>query len=87
MKAVTGQHREIVGELYRTLVLLGAENELLGTVGSWRDSLSDQDVLSGLRAWNEAALAEIKGRIEHYEISCPQSDCSRDAAPQTSVGP
>jgi hypothetical protein len=82
-KAVTGPHREMVGELYRTLVLLGAESDLLGTVGSWGDSLSDQDVLAGLKEWNEERLAKIKACIEHYEVSGRRLDCIPDAAPQT----
>lgn len=85
MKAVGRLEREIIGELYRSLVLLGAENDLLGTVGSWGDSLPDQDVLSGLRAWNKGQLAKIKDCIEHYEGSCPHSDCSPDVAPKTSA--
>ena len=62
-------NHEIVSEIYHALVLLGAESDLLGTVGSWGDSLCEEDVLYGLRCWNEAALKEIKQRIEHYEIS------------------
>ena len=63
---------EIIAELYRTLVLLGADNGLLGTVGSWRDSLSAGEVLSGLKCWNEATLRETKERIEHYESPPPR---------------
>ncbi len=73
MKAVTGLlDTEIIGEIYRSLVLLGADSELLGSVGSWKDSLPDSDVLAGLQAWNKATAGEIKGRIEHYEVSCPR---------------
>jgi hypothetical protein len=68
---------EIVSELYRTLVLLGAESDILGTVGSWGDSLPDESVLSGLRVWNEATLGQIKARIEHYEISSRPSNCTQ----------
>lgn len=60
--------RPIVHEIYRALVLLGAGNDLLGTVNSWKDSLPDEDVLANLQAWNAATLAESKGRIEHYDI-------------------
>jgi hypothetical protein len=63
-------NREIVKELYRTLVLLGADHALLGTVGSWGDSLPESDVLANLRAWNQETLKEITTRIEHYELSC-----------------
>jgi hypothetical protein len=62
-------NHEIVEELYKTLVLLGADHQLLGTVGSWGDSLPDEDVIASLRAWNQATLEEITARIEHYELS------------------
>lgn len=62
-------NREIIRELYCALALLGADNGLLGAVGSWGESLPDEDVLANLKGWNEATLAEIKGRIEHYETS------------------
>lgn len=72
MQAASLPNRQIVIELYRSLVLLGADNGLLGTIGSWGDSLSESDVLSGIRTWNEATLREVRERIEHYEISCPR---------------
>jgi hypothetical protein len=75
---IQSPNRVIVGELYRALVLLGAESDLLGTVGSWGDSLPEEDVLANLKGWNEATVRELKERIEHYEISCPRLVCSRD---------
>lgn len=65
-------NREIVLELYRSLVLLGAQSDLLSTVGSWGDSLPDDTVLSDIKAWNAGQLKEVSGRIEHYEISRPR---------------
>lgn len=62
-------NREVVGELYRALVLLGADNDLLGTVGSWGNSLPDEDILANLKGWNEETLKEITQRIEHYGMS------------------
>lgn len=76
---------EIVSELYRTLVLLGAGSDLLGTVGSWGDSLSDADVLSNLKAWNSATSQEIKGRIEHYGTSSRQSADTQAEGPRMSL--
>jgi len=73
-------NREIVNELYRALVILGAGSDLLGTIGSWGDSLPDEDVLANLRAWNAAALAEAKARIEHYGMTFPRSACIPDEA-------
>jgi hypothetical protein len=49
MDKLTGK---ITAELYRALEELGAKSDLLSIVGSWGDSLSDEQVLSMLRAWN-----------------------------------
>lgn len=62
-------NRAIVGELFRASVLLGADRGILSAVGSWGDSLPDEDVLANLRAWNDKALAEIKSRTEPYKIA------------------
>lgn len=67
--ADTTVNRAIIHELYKAFVLLGADHGLLGTVGSWGDSLPDNDVLDNLKGWNDATLHEITDRIEHYERS------------------
>jgi hypothetical protein len=36
----------------RVLQFLGADIYLMATVGSWRDTLSDDEVLADLRRWN-----------------------------------
>jgi hypothetical protein len=41
---------QIVGEMYAALERL--DEELLATVGSWRDTLDDREVLSLLRDYN-----------------------------------
>jgi hypothetical protein len=43
---------QIAGEMYIALEQLGADEELLAIVGSWRDTLSDAQVLSMLREYN-----------------------------------
>jgi hypothetical protein len=73
-------NRAIQDELCRSLALLGAGSDLLGTVGSWGDSLPDEDVLTNLRCWNDATANEIKQRIEQFGTSSRQSDCSSVAA-------
>jgi hypothetical protein len=78
-------NREIVDEIYRAFVLLGAEQDLLGTVGSLGDSLPDADVLANLGAWNKATATELKQRIEHYEMTGPRSACSPDERLETAV--
>jgi hypothetical protein len=45
-------------EISRALVLLGADRELLATVGSWGETLPDKEVLRLLKEWNARKLAE-----------------------------
>ena len=61
--------RLVVLEIYRSLVLLGADSLLLGVVGSWGDSLPESEVMDGIRCWNEERLELLKQRIGHYEIT------------------
>jgi hypothetical protein len=63
-------NREIVQELYRTLVLLGADHQLLGAIGSWADGQPEKNVLENIEAWNSATAQELKTRIQSYEESC-----------------
>jgi hypothetical protein len=77
---MTSGQRRIVEELYCSLVLLGADSSLLGTVGSWGDCLPEEEVLSGLEMWNRFTFEKLKGCIEHYEISCRRSDCIQGEA-------
>jgi hypothetical protein len=39
-------------QVNHTLEFLGADIYLMATVGSWRDTLSDEQVLVDLRTWN-----------------------------------
>jgi hypothetical protein len=71
-------NREIISELYKTLVLLGADNSLLGTIGSWGDSLPDSDVLANLQGWNQETLRETRERIEHCEMLSREASIKRD---------
>jgi hypothetical protein len=43
---------QIADELYTALERLGADEELLSVVGSWRDTLDDAEVLALLREYN-----------------------------------
>jgi hypothetical protein len=44
---------EIYAEIYKALEKLGASPELLGTVGSYGDTLIDEAVLADLKRFNE----------------------------------
>ena len=52
---------KIRNELYKSLQLLGAKSDLLGTIGSWKDTLSDEDVLVSIKAWNQSQIKEMEG--------------------------
>ena len=50
--------KETIGEIdkqraYDIAVLFGAPSDLLGTIGSWGDTLPDEEVLRLLREYNE----------------------------------
>lgn len=44
--------RQIRSEIYRAMERLGADRDLLAAVGSWGDTLLDQEVLALLQEWN-----------------------------------
>jgi hypothetical protein len=47
---------ELRRELYLSMLLLGADPMLLGSI----ESIDDNELLAGLHNWNEAKLAELK---------------------------
>lgn len=54
---------EIISEINKSLILLGAKSDLIGTISSWKDTLSDEQVLASLKSWNQATKEELKERI------------------------
>lgn len=52
--------RDMRSELYRSLVLLGADSMLLASAASWANGARDEEVLADLSNWNEAKLLEMK---------------------------
>ena len=46
------EYRKIVDEIYTALEGLNAPPLLLGIIGSWGDTLTDEEVLAALRSWN-----------------------------------
>jgi hypothetical protein len=47
---------KIANEIYIALKHLGAEPMLLAIIGSWGDTLSDEEVLSALQDWNNKTV-------------------------------
>ena len=58
MQKLDAVNREIIIELHRAISALGADPELLATVGSWGGNLEDEQVLEKLKAWNA-----VKGKL------------------------
>jgi hypothetical protein len=52
--------REMRQELYLSLLLLGADQILLGAAASWANGAADDEVLADLRNWNAAKVLELK---------------------------
>lgn len=53
---------EIKNEIYKAFENLGQSYKLLGIIGSWMDTLDDEDILAMLIDWNrgENSISEIK---------------------------
>ena len=77
MQSEFSPNTEIKTEIYRALVLLGADNGLLGAIGSWGESLPDEEVLQNLKGWNESTARETRERIQHYEMTSHRPAYSR----------
>ena len=45
---------QIKNELYRAFENLGAKSDLLCIIGSWGDTMSDEETLEDLKVWNKA---------------------------------
>lgn len=52
LTTLTGIHLEISQQIYRALEILGAESDLLSIIGSYGDTLSDDEILDMLKDWN-----------------------------------
>ena len=59
--------RQLKDQIYRSMVLLGADEVLLGAMAAWRDGVPERDVLADLRNWNEAKLLELKEWLPSME--------------------
>jgi len=64
---VSDLDRQLQDQIYRSMVLLGADEVLLGAMASWRDGVPERDVLADLRNWNEAKLLELKEWLPSME--------------------
>ncbi len=63
MKNFTETDYLIKEEIYKTFALLGGKSDLLSSIGSWKDTIDDEHVLSCLRLWNEWKINELKDRF------------------------
>jgi hypothetical protein len=54
-------------KMYLCVQLLGGQSDILSTIGSWRDSLSDEDVFEALDSWIDDKVLEQKQSISYVE--------------------
>ena len=45
----------------RTLEFLGADIYLLCAVGSWKNTMSDEEVLADLKTWHQSGIQTLRG--------------------------
>jgi hypothetical protein len=55
-----GVRAQIANEFYTTLEQLSADPELLAVVGSWRDTLNDDEILEHLKSFNRTGKVLYK---------------------------
>lgn len=55
---MTKTETAIVHEMMWSIMLLGAESDLLAAVGSFKTTLDDDEVLSSLKTWNDVTRKE-----------------------------
>lgn len=68
---------EIAVEIYRLFEKYGAMSDVLCVIGSYGDTLEDDDILSSLRVLNE-----------HYSTHpVPRFDCGASVAPSAGLEP
>ena len=62
---MTDLRAKIGTQLYRAIEALGGSPDLLAIIGSYGDTLDDQDVLDALRLYNETGKALIEKSDKH----------------------
>lgn len=70
----TDRENPIKEAINRSLTLLGADHRLLCLVGSWGDTLSDADVLSGIKRWNYCKSVANQRGIEAAITLLPEEE-------------
>ena len=55
---------EIIQEISKSIALLGGKSDIIGTINSWGDSISDNDTLDCIKSWNEWKLSELNERLK-----------------------
>lgn len=65
IERLEGIRGKIGRELYVAAEALGASPDLLAIIGSYGDTLSDEDVLSAMRLYNESGKALIESKDRH----------------------
>ena len=63
--------QQIRDKIYRVFELLCADRELLGTIGSWGDTLDDEEALRLLKEWNMDKAK--RAAVEALQRMAPQS--------------
>ena len=53
---------QIARELYQAIKTIGGSGQLLSIIGSYGDTLEDDDILAMLKAWNDQHRAPLAPR-------------------------
>lgn len=61
---------EIISRLSKCLAILGAESDLLSIVGSWKDTMPDDQIGYMLDSWIETKIQEKKQSVKELLEYC-----------------
>ena len=67
---------ELAVEVYEAMRLLGAQSDLLSIIGSWKDTLDDDEILDMLRDWNACTHGEQTKAARRWWRRLGRSFCS-----------
>ena len=59
--------KQIIREIYRSLVLLNADIWILGIVNSWKSTIPARTTLAHLQRWNQKTAQRLQDRILSFE--------------------
>ena len=69
--------QQIRSEIYRAFELLGADSDLLAVVGSWGDTLKDEEILVRMKRFSPSSKNGMRSKRGAEKLPEPRSHARR----------